>query len=219
MDYIVLIAYGFAFGLFAAVPIGPVNLLCIRRTLELGPLYGFVSGLGATCGDMLFAIALGFGLTAVKQFIAGFSFPLQLIGGLLLVSIGVRTYFAKPVSKLEVRVAANENGKRPATFASSMASTFALTISNPAAPILFVGVFSLLSGRLGNNPSFIATSVVLIGVLAGSVTWWATLATGVGLLHARFTDNVVRTINKVSGFAIACFGIAILGHLVFGRLF
>ena len=95
MDYIVLIVYGFVFGLFAAVPIGPVNLLCIRRTLELGSLYGFVAGLGATCGDTLFAIALGFGLTAVRQLIAGFSFPLQLIGGLLLVSIGVRTYFAQ----------------------------------------------------------------------------------------------------------------------------
>lgn len=219
MDYIVLIVYGFVFGLFAAVPIGPVNLLCIRRTLELGSLYGFVAGLGATCGDTLFAIALGFGLTAVRQLIAGFSFPLQLIGGLLLVSIGVRTYFAKPVSKLEVRVAANENGKRPATLAGSMASTFALTISNPGPPIFFVGVFAWLSGRLGNNPGFIATSIVLIGVIAGSVTWWATLATGVGLLHARFTDSVVRTINKVSGFAIACFGIAILGHLVFDRLF
>ncbi len=134
-------------------------------------------------------------------------------------SIGVRTYFAKPVSKLEVRVAANENGKRPATLAGSMASTFALTISNPGPPIFFVGVFAWLSGRLGNNPSFIATSIVLLGVIAGSVTWWATLATGVGHLHARFTDNVVGTINKVSGVAIAGFGIAILGHLVFDRLF
>jgi len=217
MDYILLIASGFLFGLFAAVPIGPVNLLCIRRTLEYGSFHGFVAGLGATMGDGMFAIITGFGLTAVGQLIRGFSVPLQIIGGLLLLSIGLRTYFAKPTSRFEVKLAANENGK--ATVARSVASTFALTISNPAPLFVFTALFTGLGGLAGGKPSFLSTAFVIAGVFGGSAAWWLTLTTGVGLLHARITDNVVRAINKVSGFAFAAFGMAILVHLLIERAF
>ena len=214
MNYILLIASGFVFGLFAAVPIGPVNLFCIRRTLEYGSLHGFVAGLGATLGDGLFAIVVGFGLTAVGQLIEGFSWELQLIGGILLLSSGLRTYFARPVSRIEVKLAANENGTGPATLARSVASTFALTISNPAPLFVFTALFAGLGGLAGDNPSFLSTAFVVSGVFVGSATWWLTLATGVGLLHARITDGVVRVINEVSGIAFAAFGVGILIHLV-----
>jgi threonine/homoserine/homoserine lactone efflux protein len=219
MDYILLIVSGFVFGLFAAVPIGPVNLLCIRRTLEYGSIHGFVAGLGATMGDGMFAIITGFGLTAVGQLIKGFSAPLQLIGGLLLLSIGLRTYFAKPAPRFEVKVAANENGKGKATLARSVASTFALTISNPAPLFVFTALFTGLGGLAGGHPSFFGTAFVVAGVFGGSATWWLVLTTGVGLLHARIDERVVRIINKVSGFAFAAFGLAILLHLAIERVF
>ena len=78
MDYFYLIVSGVVIGLIVAVPIGPVNLICIRRTLAFGPVNGFVSGLGAAVGDTVFAIVTGFGLTAIAHLIKGYSHYLEL---------------------------------------------------------------------------------------------------------------------------------------------
>jgi threonine/homoserine/homoserine lactone efflux protein len=212
MNYIVLIVSGVLIGFFVALPIGPVNLICIRRTLRCGSFHGFVSGLGAALGDGLFAAITGFGFTAVAQLIVGFSTALQLIGGLLLLSFGIRTFFAPPPPRFDERLAANENGT--SSHVRAMASTFALTISNPATLFGFTALFAGLGGLAGENPSFFAAAFVVLGVFCGSTLWWLTLTTVVGLLHARINDRTVRVINEISGGLFALFGVTVLGHLV-----
>ncbi|MGA7675587.1 MAG: LysE family transporter [Rhizomicrobium sp.] len=212
MNYIVLIVSGVLIGFFAALPIGPVNLICIRRTLQCGSFHGFVSGLGAALGDGLFASITGFGFTAVAQLIVGFSTALQLIGGLLLLSFGIRTFYTPPPLRFDERLAANENGT--SSYVRAMASTFVLTITNPATLFGFTALFAGLGGLAGDNPSFFSASFVVLGVFGGSTLWWLTLTTVVGLLHARINDGVVRLINEISGTMVALFGVVVLGHLV-----
>ena len=217
MNYIVLIVTGVLFGFFAALPIGPVNLICIRRTLQFGSFHGFVSGLGAALGDGLFACITGFGFTALVQLIVGYSSLLQLIGGLLLLFFGVRTFYTPPPPSFDERLAMAEsgvsaNGKGPP--ARGMASTFVLAITNPVTLFGFTAFFATLGGFAGGNPSFLAASFVVLGVFAGSSLWWLTLTTVVGLLHARISDHTVRMINEISGAVVALFGVVVLGHLV-----
>src|ERR1700760_1194310 len=101
MDYLLLIFSGIIMGLIAAVPVGPVNLLCIRRTFAHGPLNGFVSGMGAALGDGVFAVVTGLGLTWVAQLIEGYAALIELVGGLLLVFFGLRTYLDSRTPPLE----------------------------------------------------------------------------------------------------------------------
>src|ERR1700744_2942084 len=96
ISQVFLLFPGIVIGLIAAAPIGPVNLICIRRTLQYGSLNGFFSGLGAGLGGGLFALIPRFGLTAIAQLIEGLSTALQLAGGILLVCFGLYTYFAAP---------------------------------------------------------------------------------------------------------------------------
>lgn len=214
MNYIVLIVVGVLIGFFAALPIGAVNLICIRRTLQRGSGYGFVSGLGAALGDGLFAAVTGFGFTAIGQLIVGFSTPLQLIGGLMLLSFGIRTFYTPPPPRFDERLAAaNENGA--STHVRAMVSTFVLTISNPLTLFGFTGLFAGYLGALaGDKPSFFAVAMIVLGVFGGSTLWWLTLTTVVGLLHARINDRTIRLINEISGAMIAFFGVTVLGHLV-----
>ena len=217
MSFVVLIVTGVLFGFFAALPIGPVNLICIRRTLEFGSFHGFVSGLGAALGDTLFASITGFGFTALVQLIVGYSNLLQLIGGLLLLFFGIRTFYTPPPPSFDERLAMAENGvsangNRPP--ARGMASTFVLAITNPVTLFGFTAFFATLGGFAGGNPSFLAASFVVLGVFAGSSLWWLTLTTVVGLLHARISDHTVRMINEISGAVVALFGVVVLGHLV-----
>ncbi|MEI9989729.1 MAG: LysE family transporter [Rhizomicrobium sp.] len=211
MDYIVLGLSGVVIGLFVAVPIGPVNLICIRRTLAFGPLNGFMSGLGAAAGDTVFAIVTAFGLTAVAQLIEGYSSIIELAGGALLVYFGVHTYRAKVEARLDDKLAAREKGA--STLFRAVASTFALTITNPATLLGFAALIAGLGGLAGGHPSLASASFVVIGVTIGSSLWWLVLTAIVGLFHASINDRTMALINRISGIAIAGSGLAVLVHL------
>jgi threonine/homoserine/homoserine lactone efflux protein len=211
MDYIYLIVSGIVIGLIVAVPIGPVNLICIRRTLAYGPLNGFVSGLGAAVGDTVFAIVTGFGLTVIAQLIEGYSSYLELVGGGMLVYFGAHTFLDKIQARLDDKLASKEKGT--STLARAMVSTFALTITNPATLLGFAALFAGLGGLAGGHPNLLSAAFVVMGVAAGSTLWWLALTTFVGLFHRSINDHVMMLINRVSGIAVIGFGIAVLIHL------
>lgn len=219
MNYFVLVFSGVLIGLVVAAPIGPVNLICIRRTLAFGPVNGFVAGLGAALGDGIFAGVTAFGLTAVAEWIEGYSFPLQFAGGTLLIIFGIHTFIADPLHGRDIESAPDRVPGGPSLF-RTLASTFALTITNPTTLFGFAALFTGLGViAVHEDPSFISAGFVIAGVVAGSVLWWFTLTTVVGLFHARIDTKVMKLINHTSGIAICLFGIAVLGHATLARLF
>jgi threonine/homoserine/homoserine lactone efflux protein len=208
MNFVLLIASGVIMGLIAAVPIGPVNLICIRRTFAFGPVNGFMSGLGAALGDGVFAAITGFGLTWVAQLIEGYAPIIELIGGAMLVWFGWRTFIAPPMTKME------DGAPEGATnLARAMLSTFALTVTNPATLLAFTAMFASLGGLAGGAGSFADASFVVAGVVGGSAGWWLILTTVIGLFHTRIDEKAMRAINKGSGILVGIFGLVVLVHL------
>ena len=214
MNYIILVLSGLVIGLIVALPIGPVNLICIRRTLALGPVNGFVSGLGAALGDGVFAIITAFGFTAVAQWFHGFSATLELTGGVLLIIFGVSTYFSDPLHGRGVEQVASRQVGAP-SLVRAFASTFALTITNPATLFGFATLFATLGGFSGAKASFADAAIVVAGVVAGSTLWWFTLTTIVGYFHAKIDSSVMKWINHISGALVAVSGVVVLGYLIF----
>jgi threonine/homoserine/homoserine lactone efflux protein len=212
VNLLVLITSGVLIGLIAAAPIGPVNLICIRRTLAFGPLNGFMAGLGAAVGDGLFAAVIGFGVTAVSHWIEGYSLYLQIVGGILLLSFGVHTYLTLPDPSLKEQM--KEKAREPSSLLRIGVSTFALTMTNPATLFGFAAMFAGLTGLAGGQPTLFQASIVVAGVFAGSALWWFILTETVGHLHTRIDARVMRIINHSSGVAIALFGLAVLAHVV-----
>jgi threonine/homoserine/homoserine lactone efflux protein len=209
MTGLYLILSGILMGLIAAVPIGPVNLICIRRTFAFGPVNGFMSGLGAALGDGLFAAVTGFGLTWVAQLIEGYATIIELIGGAMMVWFGWRTFIAPPVIKEDD--GAPDGGTN---LVRAMVSTFALTITNPATLLFFTGMFAGLGGLAGGAGSFHDASFVVAGVVGGSAGWWLVLTTVIGLFHTRIDHKAMRLINRTSGVLVGIFGLVVLVHLM-----
>ena len=212
VDYALLILSGLAIGIIVAAPIGPVNLICIRRTLAFGPLNGFLSGLGAALGDSVFGIVTAFGLTAIAQLIKGFYIPLQIVGGLMLIGFGVHTIFSKPKKRELDKVKGVDKGA--STLVGAIVSTFALTITNPATLFGFAALFAGLGSLIGEKPRFMEAAILVGGVASGSIAWWFTITTIVGLFHKNIDNRAMTWINRAMGIAITLFGIAVLGNLL-----
>jgi threonine/homoserine/homoserine lactone efflux protein len=209
MHYLLLIGSGIIMGLIAAVPIGPVNLICIRRSFAFGPLNGFVSGLGAALGDGIFAAITGLGLTWVAQLIEGYATIIELIGAAMLVVFGYRAFWA-PVAPRETE---DGSDKGNTSLARAMVSTFALTVTNPATLLAFTAMFAGLGGLAGGAGSYNDAAFVVGGVVGGSAGWWLVLTSVIGLFHTRIDAAAMLLINRTSGVLVMLFGLAVLGHL------
>jgi len=209
MIYFYLIMSGVVMGLIAAVPIGPVNLICIRRTFAFGPLNGFVSGLGAALGDGIFAAITGFGLTWIAQLIEGYAPIIELIGGAMMVWMGYRTFVSPPMP----RCADDKPDSEGTNLGRAMISTFALTITNPVTLLSFGVMFASLGGLAGGAGSFHDASFVVAGVIGGSAGWWLALTTLIGLFHTRIDEKAMRMINRICGVLVMGCGSAVLIHL------
>jgi threonine/homoserine/homoserine lactone efflux protein len=193
---------GFLIGFAIAAPVGPIGILCIRRTLSDGRVTGFLSGLGAASADMSYGAIAAFGLTAVQELLVGAQFWLHLLGGLFLIYLGIRTFIAKPPNKT-ITAATNQG------FLQAYLSTLGLTLTNPATIISFTVIFAGL--RLGEtHANFLSAGSLVAGVFLGSTAWWLTLSSLVGLVRDRFTPVWMMWVNRAAGTIISCFGLIAL---------
>jgi threonine/homoserine/homoserine lactone efflux protein len=214
MDYLLLIGGGLLIGMIVAAPIGPVNVICIRRTLAYGPINGFLSGLGAAIGDGVFATIAAFGLTAAAQLIEGYTVPLKVIGGSMLVAFGIHIFNAD-VSALrdEYGMPVRDAGSR--SLVRTILSTFALTMTNPATMFGFLSLFTGLGTFAGGrDTTFLGAAITVAAVMAGSAAWLFAVTTVTGIFHQRITAHTMHRINEISGIAVAGFGLVVLGSVV-----
>ncbi len=209
---ILLFLKGLLIGLAIAAPVGPIGVLCIRRTLAEGRATGFVSGLGAATADAFYGAVAGFGLTLVSVFLQGQEFWFRLIGGAFLGYLGVRTFFlAKPADQATTPNS-NSNSNSKLKLLAAYLSTLFLTITNPATILSFIAVFGAL--RVGVGADYVSAGTVVAGVFVGSALWWLTLSIGVGVLRAKFDANAMRWVNRISGLILAGFGVGSLISLI-----
>jgi threonine/homoserine/homoserine lactone efflux protein len=193
---------GWLIGIAIAAPVGPIGVLCIRRTLMNGRLIGFLSGLGAATADMLYGAIAAFGITALQTMLLRQQAWLRLLGGLFLLYLGVRTFFAKSAQP----AAASSDG--PGKIKAYL-STLGLTLTNPATILSFTVIFAgLRLGETGGN--YAAAAFMVAGVFIGSATWWLCLSGIVGVFRERFTGAGMLWINRLAGVVIASFGVAAL---------
>lgn len=189
---------GFLIGISIAAPVGPIGVLCIRRTLSDGKLMGFLSGLGAATADMVYGAIAAFGLTVVTELLLENTFWLRTIGGCFLLYLGVKTFLEKPTDHF---AQVDQSG-----YLGAYLSTFFLTLTNPMTILSFAAIFAgtMFIGT-SNSPS-----IMVVGVFMGSASWWLALSLGVGLMRGRLTAHHMVWINRISGAIITIFGIVAL---------
>lgn len=196
---------GVIIGFSIAAPVGPIGVLCIRRTLADGRAAGLVSGLGAATADAIYGCMAAFGLTIISNFLVSQQFVLRLVGGAFLCYLGIKTLLSKPAQQA-ARV--NATGRFGA-----YASTFLLTLTNPMTIIAFAAVFAGL-GLANTQGSYASAAVLVLGVFIGSALWWLILSGLVGIFREKFGPRALLWVNRISGVIITGFGLLALFSLL-----
>lgn len=195
---------GLAIGFAIAAPVGPIGVLCIRRTLADGRMAGLLSGLGAATADAMYGGIAGFGLTLISDFLVAYAVWIQVLGGGFLCYLGVKTFLETPADN-----AATPNSR----LVGAYGSTVLLTLTNPATILSFVAVFAGL-GLASSEHNYGAASVLVAGVFLGSGLWWLLLSGGVSFFRNRFTVRWLSWVNRLSGVVLVAFGVIALSSTV-----
>jgi threonine/homoserine/homoserine lactone efflux protein len=190
-------------GFTIAMAVGPITLLVVRRTIDHGLRYGFVSGLGVASADATYGGIAAFGLTAITSILVSAHAVLGLVGGAVIVLIGLRTMATRPSGPAD-------GGGRPG-LPGAFVSIYALTMTNPLTIVLYAGVFAAIG--LGGG-GFVDAAVVTAAVLVGSTLWWVVLTSVVAWLRGRVSTTALLWVNRVSGAALVVFGaLAVIASL------
>ncbi|WP_336786486.1 LysE family translocator [Paenibacillus sp. MMO-177] len=188
---------GVLVGLSIAAPVGPIGVLCMKRTINQGRWYGVLSGLGAASADAVYGLIAAVGFTALTNVLVDQRIWIQLIGGLFLCYLGYQSVRALPHSGKEVQL---NNGLTRAYL-----TTFLLTLTNPMTILSFAAIFA------GIQHSAEATAgdslLLVLGIFLGSMLWWLLLAGLVGIIRTALNAKAMRWINVLSGAVLLVFGV------------
>lgn len=193
---------GFLIGLFIAMPVGPIGLLCIRNSLAGGMAKRLWTGIGAAVADSVYGAIAGFGLTAISSLLLDYRMALQLLGGLFLIYLGIKILRSSPSTQ-------NEGSTQNSSW-KIFGTTFFLTLTNPATILSFVAVYAGFGIVSSGESVIMAAMAVTLGVFFGSATWWLILSAATSLLSKKMSARVSSWINIFSGVIISLFGISTL---------
>lgn len=192
---------GFIIGFSIAAPVGPIGILCIRRTLANGRLSGFISGLGAATVDGLYGAIAAFGLTFISNILVGQQQWFRLVGGIFLLYLGFKIFLAKPAENIIKEQRRNLVG--------DYTSTLLLTLVNPTTILSFTAIFAGLGiGSVATD--YISGLNLVLGIVFGSTFWWFILSSGVSALRSKFNYSALQWVNRISGSIICAFGVIAL---------
>nr|WP_319490661.1 LysE family transporter [uncultured Desulfobacter sp.] len=198
---------GIVIGVSIAAPVGPIGFLCIKRSLTHGFRAGLVTGLGAATADAFYGLIAGFSLTFITDFLLGMKIWLHVMGGLFLCFLGLQTLKKRALESQDSNAAFSG-------YVRAYVSTLLLTLTNPMTIMAFMGIFVGLGIGLKHNNGYAASTMLVIGVFAGSSLWWTVLASASARAGKRLNREMTEKTNMVAGMILIVFGVWILRGVV-----
>jgi len=200
-----LFVQGIIIGLTLAVPVGPLALICIQRTVTEGRLHGIFSGIGVATADSFYAAVTFLGLTFISGLIIAQQYLFRFLAGVVLILLGIRVFLSIPSA-----ISANTEHE---TYLKDYLSMVALAIANPLTLVFFLVILPGYGVVIYGIDSLSAAEFVA-GVFFGSTVWWIVLCGSIGSVRSRISTANLALINRVSGLLISCFGAGVLILLV-----
>lgn len=202
VELLIYILKGIIIGIVASAPMGPVGVLCIRRTIKKGRAYGIVTGAGAALSDVFYALVTGYGLTLITPFTSPDNvFWVKIVGGAMLLAFGVYMFRTGP------RATVHPESKTKGSLLRNFITSFFITLCNPAIIFLFLALFNMLAPFAGADKFHLVVAGYL-AIMAGAMLWWLGLTYVINKMSSNFGDRGVRRLNRTIGFIVMTISVA-----------
>ncbi len=202
---------GFLVGVCASVPVGPIAILVIQKSLSKGHKAGFIAGLGACVVDTIFAFIAIFALAFAQKFIDTHHNLILLVGGIVLILMGIHMTTSDPFRKMKSESSSSD-------FAKDFGQSFAMGLSNPMAIFVIFALFAFF-GLANDAPQTWSIAPMLIAVSLGSAVYWFLISWGLSRFRNKFKMNTILWISRLTGAIVVIIGIALLGQGLINVLF
>ena len=202
---------GFLVGMCASAPIGPIAILVVQKSLSKGHKAGFISGLGASVVDTLYAFIAIFALAFAQKFIDEHHNAILLAGGVVLAIVGLTMAFSDPFRKMKDD---GESSVSPKDFGQAVA----MGLSNPMAIFVMFTLFAFF-GLADDAPHNWRVTPIILSVSTGSVTYWFSMSWLLSCFRKNFRIRTILWISRITGAIIVIIGIALLGQGLFNVIF
>ena len=197
---------GFIVGLVVSIPLGPMGVLCIQRTLNKGKSSGFSSGMGIATADAIFALIAGLGISFIIHFLSEQQLIIKIIGGLVIALIGLKIFIANPVKQLK------KHRKEGKTLFEDFFSILFMALSNPFTIFLYIAIFASLNLH-DVSSGYSSALLVVAGVFSGVSLSWFAISTVVNYFRTKIRLRRLMWINRIAGLTIILFGVFVICSL------
>lgn len=209
IDILDMVFKGMLIGMLVSAPMGPVGILCVQRTLNKGRWYGFVTGVGATASDLIYALITGFGMSFVMNLVNNSEnrFFLQIAGSVMLLFFGIYSWRSNPVKNI------HRSSKTKGTLFHNGLTAFFVTLSNPLIILLFMAAFAQMAFIVPEKP--LEMCIGYLSIIGGALLWWFGLTWLIDKIRNKFEETGIIIINKVIGSIVILISLIILFGTVF----
>ncbi|HZK94139.1 MAG TPA: LysE family transporter [Prolixibacteraceae bacterium] len=202
---------GFLIGIAVSVPLGPLGMLCIKRTVNKNWKSGFVSGLGIAASDVIYAIVAGFSLTIIINFISTYEIYFKILGASMVVLLGLYIFMSNPAKDIQ------KFQRKGISYLQDFLTAFLLTVTNPLSVFVFIAIFTSYSLVLQLSQLFEAL-LIIGGIFVGGATWWFILTGLAHLFRHKLTINTLWWANKIIGLSVILIAVGLFIFLVFEEI-
>ena len=193
VDLLIYILKGLIIGVVASAPMGPVGVLCIRRTIKKGRIYGVVTGAGAALSDLFYALLTGYGLSLISLFTNENNvFWVKIIGGAMLLAFGVYMFRTGP------KVNTHPESKTKGSLLRNFLTSFFITLANPAIIFLFIALFNMLAPFVGTEETYLI-GAGYAAIVVGAMLWWLFITYIINKMSSNFGQKGIKRLNRTIG--------------------
>ncbi|MBO6081646.1 MAG: LysE family transporter [Bacteroidales bacterium] len=201
---------GFLTGICASVPLGPIAIFVIQKSLSDGHRSGFLTGLGATTVDTIWATVAVFALALAERFIDSHRVFIYLAGGAVVLAVGASMLFRDPFRKVSPQT-------NPSYSVGDYLKAVATGFSNPGAIFVMFALLAFFGIEL--EPHDFRVAPVLLAVSAGSVTYWFFFSLLFSRLRKKVNLGALLWLNRIMGAMVMIIGFILMAEGLMRLLF
>jgi threonine/homoserine/homoserine lactone efflux protein len=198
---------GFIIGIAVSIPLGPLGMLCIKRTVNKNWKSGFISGLGIATSDVFYAIIAGFSLTMIIDFVRSYEIYFKIFGATMVVLLGLYIFMSNPAKDIQ------KFKRKGTSYLQDFLTAFLLTISNPLSVFIFIAIFTSYSLVLQMSQP-LESLLIIGGLFAGGASWWFILTGLANLFKHKLTINTLWWANKIIGMGVILIAVGLFIYLL-----